>query len=57
MLETTLPKRHVTRGIPSIASDEFAAPKVSCIVKYTFPISSEYLPVMQINVYMYVIHL
>lgn len=30
MLQTTLPKRHVTRGVPSGASGEFDEPKVSC---------------------------
>lgn len=34
MLQTTLPKRHITRGIPSIVSvSELAVPKVSCMMK------------------------
>lgn len=33
ILQTTLPKRHDTRGTPSVASDELAVPKVSCAMK------------------------
>lgn len=36
ILQITLPKRHVTRGTPSVASGELAVPKVSCIVIYTY---------------------
>lgn len=35
MLQTTLPKRHITRGTPfKMSVGELAVPKVSCTMKY-----------------------